>query len=98
MGEYEEEAAEPEEPEPPAQITIPPEWVPGVYANAAQVAYTAYEFTFDFIRLDPYENTGVVVARISFPPQAANDFMLHLAQVLRVWANEVMSDLGGNGN
>lgn len=87
-----------EEPEPP-DITIPPEWVPGAYANYAMVAYTSHEFTLDFVRMDPYHNEGVVVARISCPSQTANDLMLMLADQLRLWAAGVMSDLGGgDGN
>src|SRR5207237_4191106 len=91
---YGEEAEKPEPPE----ITIPPEWVPGVYANAAQATFTEHEFTIDFIRMDPYYNSGVVVARISCSPQAVNDFALHLTQLLRIWADQVMSNLGGDGN
>jgi hypothetical protein len=95
--EQEPEVEPDEQPEAP-DITIPPEWVPGVYANAAQATYNAYEVTIDFVRMDPYYNSGVVVARVSFPHTAANDFVLHLAQVLQAWAGEVMSDQGGNGN
>jgi hypothetical protein len=79
-------------------ITIPPEWVPGAYANATVVAYNAFEFTIDFVRLDPWNNTGVVVARISCPHEVANQFAITLTQQLQSWANGLLSESGGKGN
>jgi hypothetical protein len=80
------------------EITIPPEWVPGVYANLTFVAFSPTEFTIDFVRMDPYNPSGVVVARISLPAETANNLALHLGTALHSWAEDAVANLGGDGN
>jgi hypothetical protein len=46
------------------EVRIPDEWEPGVYANASAVTFTTHEFTLDFIRVNPYHYSGLLVARI----------------------------------
>ena len=82
----------------PQKIDIPPEWIPGVYANDSAVVFTPSEFTIDFIRLDPYRPIGVVVARLSLAADTARILAVHLAEQLQAWANWVLSESGGNGN
>jgi hypothetical protein len=64
----------PEDPEEPEalEVTIHPEWEPGVYANASMVSFTPREFTIDFIRIRPRQTSGVLVARVSCSSRAAD--------------------------
>lgn len=80
------------------EIRIPEEWEPGVYANASVATFTPDEFTIDFIRLNPYRVGGVVVARVSCSSNAARHLTLNLVSQLRLWAETVISEGGGNGN
>jgi hypothetical protein len=47
------------------EIFTPIEQVAGAWTNWAQVTHGKHEFTIDFVRLDPFEATGVVVGRVS---------------------------------
>jgi hypothetical protein len=80
------------------EINTPPEWEAGVYANASDVTFTTREFTLDFIRINPYRNSGVLVARISCSSDAATELLLNLESQLRLWAERVLSDREGDGN
>jgi hypothetical protein len=54
----------------------------GVWANACRAIAHSDEVTVDFVRVDPREPSGMVVARITFSPQ----FLRHLMDDLeRVW-------------
>jgi hypothetical protein len=79
-------------------LDIPPEWRAGVYANASEVAFTTREFTLDFIRIDPYHASGVLVARISCSSDAATELLLNLESQLRLWGKRVISERGGDGD
>ena len=96
MGEFEPPDAS-EDPE-FLEVRIPDEWEPGVYANASAVTFTTHEFTLDFIRVNPYHYSGLLVARISCSSDAATELLLNLESQLRVWAEGVLSDRGGDGN
>ena len=98
MGEFEPPEG-PEEPE-ALEVTIPPEWEPGVYANTSLVSFTPREFTIDFVRIRPRAQTsGVLVARISCSSHAAMELCVELDAQLRLWAERVLSDRGdGNGH
>jgi hypothetical protein len=58
------------EPAPQSNIGIDPERMAGVYANAARVGHSPFEFTLDFMRLDFSTDppNGIVVARVSVSP------------------------------
>jgi hypothetical protein len=62
------------------------------------VTFTPEEFTIDFIRLNPYRSGGVVVTRVACSSNAARDLTLNLVSQLRLWAETVLSEGGGNGN
>jgi hypothetical protein len=80
------------------EVTIPPEWEPGVYANASDVTFTTREFTIDFIRIRPNERSGVLVARISCSADAAMELFVNLESQLGMWAERILSDQGGDGD
>jgi hypothetical protein len=80
------------------EIRVPEEWEAGVYANTSTVTFTPDEFTIDLIRLNPYRSGGVVVARISCSANTARHLTLNLVSQLRLWAETVISEGGGNGN
>jgi hypothetical protein len=54
--------------EPQYDIVLEPHHLAGVWANWARVSQTIYEFTLDFVRLDPTSQKGIVVARVSVSP------------------------------
>ena len=67
---------------PQPEIIIAPQQLAGVWANWAQVSYSNYEFTIDFVRMDPLQPRGIVVARVSSPSL----FVMHLIDTLKsVW-------------
>jgi hypothetical protein len=81
------------------ELTVPPEWEAGVYANTSMVSFTPREFTIDFIRIRPRQTSGVLVARISCSSHAAIELCVELEAQLRLWAERVLSDRGdGNGH
>jgi hypothetical protein len=79
-------------------IRTPPEWEAGVYANGSVVTFTPEEFTIDFIPLNPYRSGGLVVARVPCSSNVARKLTLNLVAQLRLWAETVLSEGGGNGN
>jgi hypothetical protein len=82
-----------------ADVTVPPEHAQGVWANTARVTFTEHEWTLDFIRIDPYEqSTGTVVARVSCSFSAFGDLVEHLNAMQRAWINEVRAEETGNGH
>jgi hypothetical protein len=96
MGEFE----PPEDDTPESfELTVPPEWEAGAYANTSMVSFTPREFTIDFIRIRPRQTSGVLVARISCSSHAAIELCVELEAQLRLWAERVLSDRGdGNGH
>lgn len=79
--------ARPEGPDP--AITVPAQYVGGVWANHVRAVRGRYEFTVDFVRVDhfaPAPGTGVVVARVG----VSAPFMAELLDVLREeWSDYV---------
>ncbi|HEY6015820.1 MAG TPA: DUF3467 domain-containing protein [Gaiellaceae bacterium] len=79
------------EPERRLEVDLPDELVPGVYANAAGVWHTPYEFTVDFLSLllrDPEAPDVVpcrVVARIKLPPTVIFDLIRALNANMTVY-------------
>ena len=71
-------------------IIIAPEQLAGVWANWAQVSYSDHEFTIDFVRMDPLQPLGIVVARVS----SSSLFVMHLIDTLKSvwhdWAKKAM--------
>jgi hypothetical protein len=66
-----EDEQEPQQPQRPAEIILPPDQMAGVWANFAQVSHSQHEFTIDFVRMDgtaPPPGRGVVVARVAMSP------------------------------
>ncbi len=49
----------------PPEITIDARPFAGVLANGVRVTGKSDEFTIDFVRLDPVEPRGMVVARVT---------------------------------
>jgi hypothetical protein len=76
MSEEEDEAAE---------ITIDARRFAGVWANAIRVNGGQDEITMDFIRVDPVEPRGMVVARVTCSPQFLRDVIDRLEDVWHDW-------------
>lgn len=71
-----------EEPE----ITIDARRFAGVWANAIEVEARADEVTMDFIRMDPVEARGMVVARVTCSPTFFRTVVDKLESVWQTWA------------
>ena len=69
-----------------AEITIDDRCFAGVWANAAKVEAWADEVTMDFIRIDPVEPRGMVVARVTCSPAFLRNFVDKLEGVWQNWA------------
>lgn len=69
----------------------------GVWANACRAIAHADEVTIDFVRLDPREPTGMVVARITCSPGFFRDLIDGLERVWHdwVWRSEPPSEETG---
>lgn len=52
----------------PLNISIPPKMFGGVWANFAVVAHSEFEFTIDFVRVDPNRAQGIVTSRVNLSP------------------------------
>ena len=79
-----------DEDEPRPTIIVPRDQIGGVWANWARVKHAKYEFTIDFVRLDPFAPRGIAVARVS----GSARFLVHLIDALTVvwhdWSREAM--------
>ncbi len=49
--------------------------IAGVWANLVWIAPRADEFTLDFIRVDPREPRGAIVARVALSPRLMRQFL-----------------------
>ena len=76
--------------EAPSQIIVPPEHVAGAWANWARVDYSEHEFTIDFVRKDPFQPRGIVVARISGSPLFVMQLIDLISGVWQTWAKKAM--------
>ena len=79
----------PEEPqESHVEITLRDDLIGGVYANAAVVNHSPFEFTVDFVSIDFTRggNKGVVVSRIKMSPAFLRDLIDTLERNWQVYA------------
>jgi hypothetical protein len=72
------------------RIVVPRELAAGVWANWIRVIYSEHEFTIDFVRLDPFEPRGIVVARISGSPLFVTKLIDMVSAVWHDWARKAM--------
>jgi len=76
--------------DPEFEIFVQPEQLAGVWANRAHVGWSEHEFTIDFVRLDPFQPRGILVARVS----GSSAFVMQLIDTLRAvwhdWARKAM--------
>lgn len=68
------------------EVTIDRRRFAGVWTNACRAIAHADEVTIDFIRLDPREPTGIVVARITCSPKFLRELSDDLERVWHDWA------------
>jgi hypothetical protein len=61
-----------------------------VWANWADVSYSEHEFTIDFVRMDPREPRGIVVARVSSSSLFVMELIDTLNSVWHDWAKKAM--------
>jgi hypothetical protein len=71
-------------------IAVPAGMRTGVWANRSRVTYSPHEFTIDFVRADPFESGGTVVARVSGSPLFISDLIDRLQTVWQTWAERVL--------
>ncbi|MEZ5099145.1 MAG: DUF3467 domain-containing protein [Thermoleophilia bacterium] len=67
-------------PEPQLTIHLDPEHMAGAYANFAKIAFSDYEFTLTFARIDHEGEdgtapNGIVVSRVNLSPLAARELL-----------------------
>ena len=84
--------------DPQVEIFVPPGQLAAVWANEARVAWSEHEFTIDFMRLDPFQPRGVVVARVSASSRFVMQFIDQLRAVWQDWAKKAMPpEIEGDG-
>ena len=70
-------------------IHLDPEHLAGVYANFANVSFSAYEFTITFARIDHEveqgDVPGVVVSRVNMSPQFMEELMGAMQDTWSKW-------------
>jgi len=76
--------------QPRPEISIYPEQVAGVWANWAHVASSNHEFTLEFVRIDPFEPRGIVLARVSFSPLFVTQLIDALSAVWQTWVQKAL--------
>ena len=72
------------------RVLLPPQQMAGVWANYVYVSQSMYEFTLDFVRMDPHVNQGIVVARVSMSPLLVTQLMEVLENVWQQYAERAM--------
>ena len=80
--------------EPTHAVAAPLEMLGGVWANAAQVTASPYEFTFDFIRRDfstSNPELGILVQRVSMSPMCVAQFITAVEEVWEQWQADYMA-------
>ena len=84
--------------QPEVEITIDARRFAGVWANASRVDAGVDDFTIDFIRVDPRQPRGMVVARVTLSPGFMRDFVDDCETVWQTWAERSMPpEARGNG-
>jgi hypothetical protein len=80
---------EPDDQERQLNIHLDPEHLAGVYANFANVSFSAYEFTVTFARIDHEveqgDVPGVVVARVNMSPRFMEELMGAMQDTWSKW-------------
>ena len=70
-------------------IHLDPDHLAGVYANFANVSFSAYEFTITFARIDHEVDQGdvpgVVVARVNMAPRFMEELMGAMQDTWSKW-------------
>ncbi len=77
-------------------VAAPLEMLGGVWANAARVTASPYEFTFDFIRRDfstSDPELGILVQRVSMAPMCVAQFVQTVEEVWNQWQTDHMSQM-----
>jgi hypothetical protein len=70
------------------EIFVSPDMIAGVWANDVRAHRTPHEMTIDFVRLDPVDAQGVLVARVSCSPLTAGELVDKLTPLWRQWVAE----------
>jgi uncharacterized protein DUF3467 len=73
--------------QPEVEISIDARRFAGVFANASQVEAKPDEFTIDFIRVDPRQPRGMVVARVTVSPNFMRSFLDQGERVWQTWVD-----------
>ena len=80
---------EPDDQERQLNIHLDPDHLAGVYANFANVSFSAYEFTVTFARIDHEveqgDVPGVVVARVNMSPRFMEELMGAMQDTWSKW-------------
>jgi hypothetical protein len=71
-------------------LIVPPALIAGAWANTTRARPSPDDVTIDFIRLDPFENRGVVVARVALTPWAIGELADSLLGVWQTWMRNSM--------
>lgn len=66
-------------------ISIDLERARGVWANSSRAVALVDEATIDFVRLDPFEPQGIVVARVTCSPRFLREVIDELESVWHDW-------------
>ena len=73
-------------------IHLDPEQMAGVYANFANVTFSAYEFTITFARIDPEveegDVPGVVVSRVNMSQQFFQELVAAMQDSYSKWSTQ----------
>jgi hypothetical protein len=67
------------------EVTIDRRRFAGAWTNACRAIAHADEVTIDFIRVDPREPSGLVVARVTCSPSFCRDLIDELERVWHDW-------------
>jgi hypothetical protein len=73
---------------PEIDVTIDARRFQGVWANAVRLDAKPDAFTLDFIRVDPREGRGMVVARVTCSPHFARSLIDDLERLWQTWAEQ----------
>ena len=71
-------------------ITIGDQQFAGVWANDVWIAQRPDEFTLDFIRVDPRESRGAIVARVAVSPRLMRSLLDTGECCWQTWSDSTM--------
>ena len=72
------------------KLILPPEMFGGVWANFALVTHSEYEFTIDFVRVDPHRGEGLVTSRVNLSPLFVTQLLEALQSNWEQYAKKAM--------